>query len=58
MRKSQVFVAVILATGVKSVPEGLLEDDWTLPGIPLSLFMNEGTNIDLYLLTLGVLIKS
>lgn len=49
MRISQVFVAVILAAGVKSVPEGLLEDDWTLPGIPLSLFMNEGTNTDLFI---------
>lgn len=48
MRISQAFVAVILATGVKSLPEGLLEDDWTLPGIPLSLFMNEGTNQDLF----------
>lgn len=48
MRTSQAFVAVILATGVKSVPEGLLEDDWTLPGIPLSLFMNEETKQDLF----------
>lgn len=43
MRISQAFVAIVLATGVKSVPQGLPGDDWNLPGIPLSLFMNEGT---------------
>lgn len=48
MRISQAFVALILATGVKSVTEGLLEDDWTLPGISLSLFTNKGTNSDLF----------
>ena len=48
MRISQAFVAVILATGVKSVPGGLLADEWTLPSISLSLFMNEGTNQELF----------
>lgn len=44
MRISHAFVAFILATGVKSISEGPLEDDWTLPGIPLSLFINKKTN--------------
>lgn len=57
MRISQAFVALILATGVKSVTEGLLEDDWTLPGISLSLFTNKGTNSDLFVES-RVLIKS
>lgn len=48
MRISQAFVAFILATGVKSVPEGLLEDEWTLPSIPLSLYTNERANQELF----------
>lgn len=56
MRIPQAFVAIILAIGVKSVPQGLPGDDWNLPGISLSLFMNEGT-IHIYLSVLGVLIK-
>lgn len=48
MRISQALVAIILATGVKSVPQSPLDDDWTLPGIPLSLSMNEGTSTDLF----------
>lgn len=48
MRIPQTFVAIILAIGVKSVPQGLPGDDWNLPGISLSLFMNEGTNPNLF----------
>lgn len=49
MRIPQAFVAIILATGIISVPQGLPGDDWNLPGIPLiSLFMNERTNPHLF----------
>lgn len=37
MRIPQALVAIILATGVKSMPQGLPGDDWNLPGIPLGL---------------------
>lgn len=49
MRIPQAFVAIILATGVKSMLQDLPGDDWNLPGIPLSLFMNEGTSPHLIL---------
>lgn len=49
MRIPQAFVAIILATGVESMPQGLPGDDWNLPGIPLVLFMNEGTTPHLFL---------
>lgn len=49
MRIPQAFVAIILATGVQSVPYGLPgDDDWNLSGISLSLFMNERKNPHLF----------